>query len=226
MVEDHVEHFRTHGSSWTDIGAALGVTGQAVQQRFNSPHKRHSPETMTDELRRAMAHVEQAAVQHRDNHTGTEHLLWGLTAEDNSATRLVHAAGVPPEAVHRSAGNRLSMGGSQAAERVAWTPCSRKAIAIARTRSEPQRLRPHRLRRPADRSCPARPRSGRRRPDRGRVRPGRPRHHTHGHPFITARLTRTHRTDSRGPSTSRSAAPHMLELPTPLKAMSHMASWR
>ncbi|MGW1627510.1 Clp protease N-terminal domain-containing protein [Streptomyces sp. NPDC002172] len=136
MVEDHVEHFRTHGSSWTDIGAARGVTGQAVQQRFNSPHKRHSPETMTDDLRRAMAHVEQAAVQHRDNHTGTEHLLWGLTTEDNSATRLGHAAGVPPEAVHRSVGNRLSTGGSQAAERVAWTPRSRKAIAIARTRSE------------------------------------------------------------------------------------------
>ncbi|AZQ40503.1 hypothetical protein EJ357_21100 [Streptomyces cyaneochromogenes] len=69
-------------------------------------------------------------------HIGTEHLLWGLTAQDNSATRLLRAANVSPETVHRSVGTRLSMGASQAAERIAWTPYSRKAIAIAQTRSE------------------------------------------------------------------------------------------
>ncbi|MFD3585809.1 Clp protease N-terminal domain-containing protein [Streptomyces sp. NPDC058683] len=112
------------------------MTRQAVQQRFNAPHKRYSPETMTDDLHRAMAHVKQAAVQHRNNYIGTEHLLWGLTTEDNSATRLLQAAGVSPQAVHRSVGDRLSMGASQSAGRIAWTPYSRKAIAIAKTRSE------------------------------------------------------------------------------------------
>ncbi|MGW1892352.1 Clp protease N-terminal domain-containing protein [Streptomyces sp. NPDC002004] len=136
LVEDYVEHCRMHGSSWTDVGAALGVTRQAVQQRFHAPHKRYSPDTMTDELRQAMVHVKQAAVQHRNNYIGTEHLLYGLTAEDNGATRLLQTAGVPPETVHRSVGARLSMGASQAAERIAWTPYSRKAIAIAEARSE------------------------------------------------------------------------------------------
>ncbi|MFJ9010895.1 Clp protease N-terminal domain-containing protein [Streptomyces canus] len=65
---------------------------------------------MTDELREAMVHVKQAAVHHRNNCIGTEHLLWGLTTEVNSATRLLRAAGVSPDAVHRSAGTRLSMG--------------------------------------------------------------------------------------------------------------------
>ncbi|MEU5894489.1 Clp protease N-terminal domain-containing protein [Streptomyces sp. NPDC047461] len=125
-----------HGNSWTDIGTALGVTRQAVQQRFHAPHKRYSPEMMTDELRQAMTHVKQAAVHHRNNYIGTEHLLWGLTAEDNSATRLLQAAEVSPETVHRSVGTRLSMGASQAAERIAWTPYSRKAIDIAEARSE------------------------------------------------------------------------------------------
>ncbi|MCX4649361.1 MULTISPECIES: hypothetical protein [unclassified Streptomyces] len=60
LVEDYVEHCRTYCSSWTDIGAALGVTRQAVQQRFNGPYKRCGPETMTGGLRRAMAHVKQA----------------------------------------------------------------------------------------------------------------------------------------------------------------------
>jgi hypothetical protein len=136
LVEDYVEHCRMHGCSWTDIGAALGVTRQAVQQRFHAPHKRYGPETMSEALREAMVHVKRAAVAHRNNYIGTEHLLWGLTAEDNSATRLLEAAGVSPQAVHRSAGDRLTLGASQAAERIAWTPYSRKAIALAEARSE------------------------------------------------------------------------------------------
>ncbi|MEV5982650.1 Clp protease N-terminal domain-containing protein [Streptomyces sp. NPDC052114] len=136
LVEDYVEHCRMHGVSWAEIGGALGVTRQAVQQRFHAPHKRYGPETMSDELRRAMAHVKQAAVGHRNNYIGTEHLLWGLTAEDNGATRLLRDAGVPPEAVHRAVGARLSTGASQAAERIAWTPYSRKAMALAEARAE------------------------------------------------------------------------------------------
>ncbi|MGW7274435.1 Clp protease N-terminal domain-containing protein [Streptomyces sp. NPDC054864] len=136
LVEDYVEHCRMHGNSWTDIGTALGVTRQAVQQRFHAPHKRYTPEVMTDDLREAMVHVKQAAVHHRNNYIGTEHLLWGLTAQGNSATRLLQAADVAPDTVHRSVGTRLSMGASQAAERIAWTPYSRKAIDIAEARSE------------------------------------------------------------------------------------------
>jgi hypothetical protein len=136
LVEDYVEHCRMHGCSWTDIGAALGVTRQAVQQRFHAPHKRYGPETMSEDLRQAMAHVKRAAVQHRNNYIGTEHLLWGLTAEDNSATRLLERAGVSPQTVHRTVADRLTLGASQAAERIAWTPYSRKAIALAEDRSE------------------------------------------------------------------------------------------
>ena len=131
LVEDYVEHCRLHGISWTDIGAALGVTRQAVQQRFHAPHKRYAPETLTEELQQAMAHMKRAAVRHRNNYIGTEHLLWGLTAEDNTATALLAASGAEPAAVHRAVGARLGTGASQAAERIAWTPYSRKAIALA-----------------------------------------------------------------------------------------------
>ncbi|MER6146190.1 Clp protease N-terminal domain-containing protein [Streptomyces sparsogenes] len=136
LVEDYVEHCRMHGCSWTDIGAALGVTRQAVQQRFHAPHKRYGAETMSEGLRQAMTHVKRAAVQHRNNYIGTEHLLWGLTAEDNTATRLLAAAGASPEALHKAVGDRLSTGASQAAERIAWTPYSRKAIALAEERAQ------------------------------------------------------------------------------------------
>lgn len=136
LVEDYVEHCRLHGISWTDIGAALGVTRQAVQQRFHAPHKRYTPEMLTEELQQAMTHMKQAAMQHRNNYIGTEHLLWGLTSEENSATALLAAAGADPAELHRAVGDRLSMGASQAAERIAWTPYSRKAIAIAEEQAE------------------------------------------------------------------------------------------
>ncbi|MFG2225507.1 Clp protease N-terminal domain-containing protein [Streptomyces sp. NPDC048644] len=136
LVEDYVEHCRLHGRSWNDIGAVLGVSRQAVQQRFHAPHKRYPPEVMTDGLQQAMRHIKRAAVAHRNNYIGTEHLLWGLTAEENSATALLEAAGARPADVHRAVGERLGTGASQAAERIAWTPYSRKAMALAEERAE------------------------------------------------------------------------------------------
>ncbi|MET9290343.1 Clp protease N-terminal domain-containing protein [Streptomyces sp. NPDC003077] len=140
LVEDYVEHCRMHGVSWADIGAALGVTRQAVQQRFHAPHKRYTPEMLTEGLRQAMTHMKRAAVQHRNNYLGTEHLLYGLTAEEddvpeNTAIHLLRAVGASPEKIHRAVESRLSWGASQAAERIAWTPFSRKAIAIAEERA-------------------------------------------------------------------------------------------
>ncbi|MFJ9586100.1 hypothetical protein [Streptomyces acidicola] len=42
---------------------------------------------------------------------------------------------MPPERIHEAVAARLSMDASQAAERIAWTPYSRKAIALAEARS-------------------------------------------------------------------------------------------
>jgi hypothetical protein len=131
LVEDYVEHCRMHGRSWTDIGSILGVTRQAAQQRFLAPHKRYAPEEFTEELHQAMTSVKKVAIQHRNNYIGTEHLLWGLTTKSNSATRLLEALDVPVDDLRTALQDRLSMGASQAAERIAFTPYSRKALAIA-----------------------------------------------------------------------------------------------
>jgi len=131
LVEDYVEHCRMHGRSWTEIGAVLGVTRQAAQQRFLAPHKRYAPGEFTEELHQAMAHAKQAAIQHRNNYIGTEHLLWGLTSEDNTATRLLESLDVSVGDLRRILQARFSMGASQAAKRIAFTPYSRKALATA-----------------------------------------------------------------------------------------------
>jgi hypothetical protein len=116
LVEDYVEHCRIHGFSWTDIGAALGVTRQAVQQRFQTPHKRYTPR---DDDRRPPPGDGPCQAG-------------GGAAPQQLPRHRAPAPGTP----HRSVEARLSMGASHAAERVAWTPHSRKAIAIAGARSE------------------------------------------------------------------------------------------
>jgi hypothetical protein len=132
LVEDYVEHCRLHGVSWSDIGKALGVSRQAAQQRFLAPHVKYEEAEFSAELRAAMTHMKKAAVQHRNNYIGTEHVLWGLLAEDNTATRLLATLGLSPEALRRDLEPRLTTGASQAAERIAWTPYTRRALAVAR----------------------------------------------------------------------------------------------
>lgn len=95
---------------------------------FHAPHKRYGPETMSEDLRRAMTHVKQAAVAHRNNYIGHGAPPVGLTAEANSATLLLEAAGVDPDVVHRAVTDRLSMGASQAAERI---DCADLLIGLA-----------------------------------------------------------------------------------------------
>ncbi|MEW9341219.1 Clp protease N-terminal domain-containing protein [Streptomyces tanashiensis] len=105
--------------------------GLGVGRVPEAPHRERSLVLVpVSSLTRLTSEALTAAVR-----LGGEHLLWGLTAEDNGASRLLRAAGVSPDTVHRSVGSRLSMGASQAAERIAWTPYSRKAIDIAEARS-------------------------------------------------------------------------------------------
>lgn len=135
LVTDYVEHCRMHGYSWTEIGGVLGVTRQAAQQRFDAPHKQYVPDAFTADLREAMAQMKKAAVRYRNNYIGTQHLLWGLTAQTNNATRLLRAAGASPQDLHQAVEDRMTAGASQAAKRIAWTPYARKAIALAEQRA-------------------------------------------------------------------------------------------
>lgn len=129
LVADYVEHCRMHGRTWAEIGAVLGVTRQAAQQRFLAAHRRYTDEEFAAELRTALAEVKQVAVRHRNNYIGTEHLLSGLLAADNTATRLL---GARTEEVRARIADHLSLGASQAAERIAFTPYARKTMELAR----------------------------------------------------------------------------------------------
>jgi ATP-dependent Clp protease ATP-binding subunit ClpA len=83
LLSHFVDRCRRAGHSWAEIGQSLGVTRQAVQQRFTGDKKRVPREyerftgrakTIVDE------HVVAAARELGHNYMGTEHLLlafWG-----------------------------------------------------------------------------------------------------------------------------------------------------
>jgi hypothetical protein len=135
LVADFVEHARFRSRPWSEIGDALGVTRQAAQQRFLAPHVLYTPEEFSDELRRAMAATKKVAIQHRHNYIGTEHILLGLLAEPNAATRLLDLLGVAAADLCQAVEPRLTLGASQAAERIAFTPYARKIMALAKEAS-------------------------------------------------------------------------------------------
>lgn len=132
LVTEFVEHARFRSYSWAEIGAALGVTRQAAQQRFLAPHREYDPGEFSAELRHAMAAIKHVAVAHRHNYIGTEHVLLGVTAEEGAATRLLEDLGVSVDRLRRDVEAPLTLGASQAAARIAWTPYARKAMAHAK----------------------------------------------------------------------------------------------
>lgn len=77
LVNHYVAIARDEGMSWSEIGEAIGVSKQAVQQR-------HSPRLFnrfTDLARQAVVRAEDAARSRRHDHVGTEHLLFALLNE-------------------------------------------------------------------------------------------------------------------------------------------------
>lgn len=82
LLSHFVDRSRRAGHSWTEIGASLGVTKQAVQKRFTG--ERRNPrgwERFTKATRLLVTdHAEAVATELGHNYVGTEHLLaamWG-----------------------------------------------------------------------------------------------------------------------------------------------------
>jgi Clp amino terminal domain, pathogenicity island component len=131
LVTEFVEQARFAGHTWAEVGAVLGISRQAAQQRFFLPFANYETERFSEELQEAMAAIKRQAVQWRHNYIGTEHVLLGLLAEPNTATALLESAAADPSQVRRAVARRLSLGASQAAERIPWTPYARRILTLA-----------------------------------------------------------------------------------------------
>jgi hypothetical protein len=131
LVEEYVGLCRTRGRSWEEIGEAIEAGGAERAQRFHAPDRRYAPEEVSSELRAAMREMKAAALAHRNNFVGTEHVLWGLITQESSARRLVRILGVDPEIILSTLKEHFSIGAATPAPQIAWTPYARAALAEA-----------------------------------------------------------------------------------------------
>src|SRR5215212_3618915 len=87
LLDRYVAAAREDGRSWSEIGATLGVSKQAAQQRFvSTPVDPTAWPKDFDEDARAVVHAAQRhARSFRHRYLGTEHLLLALTTDSGLA---------------------------------------------------------------------------------------------------------------------------------------------
>ena len=151
MLSHFVDKCRRSGHSWAEIGAALGVTKQAVQKRFTS--EMIDPEgwdRFTERARRLVTdHAPAAAESLGHNWVGTEHLLLGFYAEPAAlAPRVLEAFGLDREKVVAGINARIEPGASSAA-RGPFTPRAWAALASSPREAVDARAQLRRHRAPA-----------------------------------------------------------------------------
>jgi len=108
LLDHFVAHARGAGMSWTDIGARLGVSKQAVRQRFAGTVPTAVPPFAARTEARLQACLNQAGEYARADgaaEIGSQHLLAGLLA-DGVAAAILERLGLQIPAV-RDASHRL-----------------------------------------------------------------------------------------------------------------------
>ncbi len=146
LGDDLLDHFvrkaRDEGMSWAQIGDALGVTRQAAQQRHGagSPLDRlleGAPDTgrfkrFTNRARTAIVAAQTAAGERNHGFVGTEHVLLGLLADDESvAAKALTTLGAGRSAVDQKVSELIPAGNEPVVGLAPFTPRAKLALENA-----------------------------------------------------------------------------------------------
>jgi hypothetical protein len=108
LVGHFVDQARRAGASWTEIGQSMGVTKQAVQQRFVPRAGHVEPDLFSDgrlsrftlRARNVLVHAQQEARDAGNDSVQTTHLVLGLVDEPGGlAAQAIVAQGVAGDTV-------------------------------------------------------------------------------------------------------------------------------
>ncbi|HEY3238480.1 MAG TPA: Clp protease N-terminal domain-containing protein [Acidimicrobiia bacterium] len=150
LLDHFVEEARQAGCSWSQIGAALGVSKQAAQQRHTAvesvarqllarlPQLRkpggRGPffARFTAGARRSVVLAQGAARRLQHNYIGTEHLLLGVLEEQESAgARALAELGVTGEEVEAAVVEEIGLGTEPGGGHIPFTPRAKKVLELA-----------------------------------------------------------------------------------------------
>lgn len=133
LVGHYVEEARAAGASWSDIGAAMGVSKQAAQQRAQARSEDSERDDDLGEYAPEVAAVvrtaRERAVAHRHWYVGTEHLLAALLAQPGG--RLADAVGLTADEAMDAALEVVGEGTAEVSRPPALTARATKVMQIA-----------------------------------------------------------------------------------------------
>lgn len=140
VLDRFVAEARAAGCSWSQIGAALGVSKQAAQQRFPAGGRLSSwPDRVTDTVRAAMVVAQEESRELGHNYVGNEHLLLGLLARtDGMAADVLRELGVTRQAILSRTREVVGAGAPRRWEPLGVTPRLKRTLELAR--AEARRL--------------------------------------------------------------------------------------
>jgi Clp amino terminal domain, pathogenicity island component len=142
LVGHFVERARGAGASWAQVGAQLGVTKQAAQQRHFSRRRsfhfgrqfksggRGPFERFTQEAREVIVTAQEEARGLLHNYLGVEHVLLGLSA-DRVVGPLLSAAGASRDAIVDQVRQIVGEGRDTPAGTIPFTPRAKRALEVA-----------------------------------------------------------------------------------------------
>jgi len=139
LVGHFVDQARRSGASWTDIGRSMGVTKQAVQQRF-VPKDPGQPDALdpsqgfsrfTPRARNVVVAAQNEARAASNTTITVDHLILGLLAEPESVAALIMTnGGATPEAVRAAVEPRLDVPVDDVPALIPFDAGARKALEL------------------------------------------------------------------------------------------------
>ena len=134
VLDRFIAEARAANCSWSEVGAALGVSKQAAQQRFPAGGPLTSwPEGVTPTVRAAMVTAQDESRELGHNYVGNEHLLLGLLAQtDGMAAEVLAGLGVKRAAIVAKAREVTGAGAPRRWEALGVTPRLKWALGLAR----------------------------------------------------------------------------------------------
>jgi hypothetical protein len=142
LIGYFVEDARAAGCSWSQIGAHLGVTKQAAQQRhrfvglFGRRRGRaegRSFERFTEEARQVVVRAQDEARRLNHNYLGTEHLLLALLRDRQAtAAQVLRDLGLALHDVRNEVKRIIGLGSEAPGGPIPLTPRAKKALELSR----------------------------------------------------------------------------------------------
>src|SRR6185437_14626979 len=137
LLDHFVDAARESGSSWSDIGCALGTSKQAAQQRFGAladPPVGQIPFGLTGPPAQALIAAEVHARELGHHYVRPEHLILALAEQpDELAGQVLAELGVTPDAARAAIEHRLGAGRPRPTGSLGVAPPTKRLLELARS---------------------------------------------------------------------------------------------